>query len=645
MRTRKKVASLYAEITADPKQAQSGLAAVSRSAKDAKKSFDDLGKSGKTSGAGVKELGAQFAQLSGMALKAAGAVGAVAVAFQQAMALGREGAVVLQTAESFDRLVDSVGGSADMLDQLRQASRGTIDDMTLMSATATLLAGTQGELGKSLADAAPRILEIAGAAAKLNPRLGDAAFLYESLMTGIKRGSPMLIDNTGITLKLGEANELMAASLGKTVEQLTADEQKMAILNATLAAGDVMLRQVGGSAESLVDPFDRMNASLTNVANKMKSELVPVLADAALGADQLLNLGDNFEPVNQALAAGAETYADYYNALEGVKQQFGVLGLLLPQLSVAQWENVRATAAMQERQEEVAETYSWLGEQHQRRQQLLEDENQTVTEAASVNQRAASDIGSAWSIAYASIDEARRAVDDFYSAIKTGAASEIQRQIEALDFKAAGGQMLDAMALEINKALLSGAITPDQAREYLGALYVASQDLETDLDNIDATKAAENIASTLNISLAEARDLLADIENRANYINGLRASLQIDVSVTGNGAGLVTGGGIVNVSGNDVPAALRAGGGNMMSGRPYLVGEVGPELVVPRADAYAFSKMATESIVNNYTSYSVPAMNVYGGNADPNEIANAAIAKLNGLARQARRSGVQYAGG
>ena len=38
--------------------------------------------------------------------------------------------------------------------------------------------------------------------------MGDAAFMTQSLITGIKRGSPMLIDNTGITLKLGRPRSI-----------------------------------------------------------------------------------------------------------------------------------------------------------------------------------------------------------------------------------------------------------------------------------------------------------------------------------------------------------------------------------------------------------------------------------------------------
>ena len=77
--------------------------------------------------------------------------------------------------------------------------------MKLMSATSTLLAGTSGDLATALGNATPQLLEIAKAANKLNPSLGDTAFLYESIATGVKRASPMILDNLGLTIKIGNS--------------------------------------------------------------------------------------------------------------------------------------------------------------------------------------------------------------------------------------------------------------------------------------------------------------------------------------------------------------------------------------------------------------------------------------------------------
>jgi len=57
--------------------------------------------------------------------------------FQKAFEMGREGAAIVQTKESFDRLMNSIGASPDILEQLRKSSNGTISDLDLMSSTMT----------------------------------------------------------------------------------------------------------------------------------------------------------------------------------------------------------------------------------------------------------------------------------------------------------------------------------------------------------------------------------------------------------------------------------------------------------------------------------------------------------------------------
>ena len=180
--------------------------------------FKEVGKSAKGMDIDLKGI----AVAGGAAL---GVLGAIAVAGKQAFEFGKQGAAITQTADSFDLLMEKVGATPGLLDDLRDASRGTISDFELMGSTATLLAGASGELATELANATPRLMEIAKAANKLNPALGDTAFMYNSIATGVKRAQPLILDNLGLTIKVGTANEQMAKKLGKTVEQLTASEK------------------------------------------------------------------------------------------------------------------------------------------------------------------------------------------------------------------------------------------------------------------------------------------------------------------------------------------------------------------------------------------------------------------------------------
>ena len=239
---------------------------ASKALKDIAKANGDLGKGSKSTAEQLKGLGKA-------ALGVTAAVAAFGVAAKAAFEIGKQGAAIKQTGESFEFLLSKVGASADTLNQLRTASRGTISDMELMSSTATLLAGAQGALATELAKSTPQLLNIAKAAQKLNPALGSTTFLYDSLATGVKRASPMILDNLGLTIRIGAANEAFAKTLGKTVAALTADEQKQALLNETLRAGAVLIEQAGGTTESATDSYDQLTAVVTNLTNRYKAQV------------------------------------------------------------------------------------------------------------------------------------------------------------------------------------------------------------------------------------------------------------------------------------------------------------------------------------------------------------------------------------
>lgn len=242
---------------------------------------------------GVKSTSSSLGTLKSDFLKAAAGttavVAGVAAAGKALYDIGSQGAIVDQTSKSFETLSEKLGLPKDLLEQLRDAANGTIPDMQLMSATATLLAGTSDDLGKALGRATPELLEIAKAANKLNPSLGDTAFLYDSIATGIKRASPMILDNLGLTIKIGEANEKYAASLGKTSAELTAEEKQMALLNATLEAGDLLIAQVGGTTESATDSFQQFEAQTANLKNTLSAALAPAVSDVVSGINDLVS--------------------------------------------------------------------------------------------------------------------------------------------------------------------------------------------------------------------------------------------------------------------------------------------------------------------------------------------------------------------
>ena len=224
----------------------------------------------------TKKANTSFADV-GIALGKLGLLaGGAAVALKKVYDLGSGGAAVEQTRESFDRLGVSI-------EDLQDASLGTVDDMTLMAGVMTLVAGTSGDLQEHLLAAAPQLLEIAKAANKLNPTLGDTAFMYQSLATGIKRGSKLIIDNTGIVFGAEEAYETYAETIGESADELTETEKKIAFLNATLETGQTIMEQAGGSLEAQTDGYQQLGAQAKNAKDEL-AELADTVTGPVVGA-------------------------------------------------------------------------------------------------------------------------------------------------------------------------------------------------------------------------------------------------------------------------------------------------------------------------------------------------------------------------
>ena len=150
--------------------------AVDKASKDLKnidKTLENFKKRTEKSAKPFKDLASGIGNIGIQAAMVAAPLVAMGIAAKKAFEFGQRGAEVAQTSESFDLLIEKVGATPNLLEELRAASRGTISDMSLMSSTATLLAGASGDLGTALANSTPKLMEIAKAANKLNPSLGD----------------------------------------------------------------------------------------------------------------------------------------------------------------------------------------------------------------------------------------------------------------------------------------------------------------------------------------------------------------------------------------------------------------------------------------------------------------------------------------
>jgi len=234
------------------------------------------------------------------------AAGAAAVGLTK---LAKNAAPLPGIMQAFDRNAMRFGVS---LEAMQQAAQGTVTDMELMRKANLALVGAGQELGQEFGEKLPLLLKGARAAARATGQ--DVDYLFSSLVTGVKRASPLLIDNTGIVLKLGDANQKMADKVGVTVDQLTAQQKSLAILDATAESVTRMLEDMGDMQLTTAERFQRLGVSVQNLSHRLGMSLLPA-ADAVLDTfDTIINnvgphLTTFFETrLGPALAAAAEQF-------------------------------------------------------------------------------------------------------------------------------------------------------------------------------------------------------------------------------------------------------------------------------------------------------------------------------------------------
>lgn len=165
-------------------------------------------------------------------------------------ALVRQGVQIETVSKAFTNLTRNAGMAGEVLaTKMQSASKYvlTLSD-SMKVANRALLAG-----GEQFATKLPELLEIARSAALASGQ--DIAYTFNSLVTGIARGAPRLIDNADIYLRLGDATAEYAKQLGKSVAELSAQERQQATLNAVLKQGEEFTRKVGLQTKTAAEKY------------------------------------------------------------------------------------------------------------------------------------------------------------------------------------------------------------------------------------------------------------------------------------------------------------------------------------------------------------------------------------------------------
>jgi len=267
---------------------------ILRADKELKKLSETVDKTGSEGKGKLKSLQESFSGIASVIPKITGGVTGVALAMSKAFDLGEEGAGLSYAADKFDNLSRSIGVTSDVLmNDLRKATGGIVDD-------AGLIALANDVIGLGFAKTAEQ-------ATRLSTVAGQLGMDMNQLSLALANQTTMRFD------QLGVAVDGFDEKLSKFKNQ--GMDEGEAFLEAFLEQSEAQLEKIGSVLDQDVAKFQRLDATLKNIADTGKQELSPFLADAAEGLDLLLTMNGKinaaFTEQTVYLRDNTSTYEEY----------------------------------------------------------------------------------------------------------------------------------------------------------------------------------------------------------------------------------------------------------------------------------------------------------------------------------------------
>ena len=138
--------------------------------------------------------------------------------------------------------------------------------LTFQAASEAAAIGIASGLGSG------QITELAEGAGNLSKILGrDVTDSFNRLVRGVTKAEPELLDELGITLRLADASEAYAATLGKTAQDLTKFEKKQAVFLDVQTQLEKKYNQVARATDVQANSIARLGVAFDRVMKHVKS--------------------------------------------------------------------------------------------------------------------------------------------------------------------------------------------------------------------------------------------------------------------------------------------------------------------------------------------------------------------------------------
>lgn len=222
-----------------------------------------------------KGIISSFGNIRGAILPITIAITALGLAINKVFDTAKLGAKLRAQELAFRNLADSNGADGErIIKTLKQVSKDTVTNVSIIeSANKAILLGIP-------ANKLEELLKIARAASKAT---GDSIQKsFEDITIGIGRQSRLILDNLGLIVSVGVANEKYAEQLGITASELTDSQRKQAFLNRTIEAGRVIIKGVGEDVVNTSDVISQVTTKLSNFGQAIAKFFSKVLASTII---------------------------------------------------------------------------------------------------------------------------------------------------------------------------------------------------------------------------------------------------------------------------------------------------------------------------------------------------------------------------
>lgn len=478
----------------------------------------------------IEKAGFSFTELSSAINLAQQALGKL----KQAYDFAKQGAEIQLTEQRFARLAETIGANADIMDELREVTRGLYSDTELMSSASDLM-------GLGLVKSSDELLRLSKVSSGLNMNMNQLVLTLTNMTT-------MRFDALGVSV---DGFKEKVAELEAT--GMSAND---AFKEAFLQQAEMQLEKVGEAADSTAGTFMRLEAQVSNSTSEFKK----------MAADAIEPTIKKWLEVTEAVSVYNESQGKTAKEAGITWQQYGAkVAEINEAVSLSLERGTDAYSAQKEAMREaipVMEEIVGVSEEMSKYNEGYLDSIGNLSDAYENHHEKMLDLTTAYP----------KEVEELDKLVKTRGwdAEAIQKQQEKIDeLKVKMQEEADSFEENSNRRILQ----------------MITEQLAIDGLTEEETRAIEERGIAMGVYTQEAVDgWRAERDAAVEAVAEITASIasipdekNVSVNITSNLGGYEYG----TEQWNNIAYAGRQHGGPVAAGATYKVGEAGPELFRP----------------------------------------------------------------